>query len=82
MKTSLSNEVWSRYGSLLKGNGTEIHNVFERARLDLQAETRAQNEAMKMQIREEYFKNIHIKTLEQQLARSPESKPKANLNGN
>ena len=66
----------------MKGKGTEIHNVFERARLDLQAETRAQNEAMKMQIREEYFKNIHIKTLEQQLARSPESKPEANLNGN
>lgn len=82
MKTSLSNEVRSRYGSLLKGKGTEIHNAFERARLDLQVETRAQNKAMKMQIREEYFKNIHIKTLEQQLARSPESKPEANFNGN
>lgn len=82
MKTSLSNEVRSRYGSLLKGKGTEIHNAFERARLDLQVETRAQNKAMKMQIKEEYFKNIHIKTLEQQLARSPESKPEANFNGN
>lgn len=82
VKTSLSNEVRSRYGSLLKAKGTEIHNAFERARLDLQAETRAQNEAMKLQIREEYFKTIHIKTLEQQLARSPDSKTKVNLNRN
>ena len=43
---------------------------------------RASYEAMKMQIRGKYFKTIHIKTLEQQLARSPESKPEANFNGN
>lgn len=67
IKPSLSNEVRSSYGSLLKEKGTEIHNAFERAKLDLQAETRAQNEAMKILIREEYFKTIHTKVLNNSL---------------
>lgn len=82
IKAPLSNKVRSSYGSLLKGKGTKIHNVFEYIKLDLQAETRAQNEAMKIWIREEYFKTIHIKSLEQQLARSPKSKLVANFNRN
>lgn len=37
---------------------------------------------MKIRIREEYFKTIHTKSLEQQLVTSSESKPTANFNGN
>ena len=79
----------------MKEKETKIYNIFEHARLDLQAKMQAQNKAMKIQIREEYYKamkiqireeyfktTIHIKTLELQLTRSFESKPKANLNGN
>ncbi len=59
-----------------------MHNVFERTRLHLQTETQAQNADIKMWIKEEYFKTIYIKIFEQQLARSHEFKPKANLNRN
>ncbi len=65
IKASLSNEFRSRYECLLKRKGTEINNAFERAKLDLLAKTQAQNEAMKIRIREKYFKTIHTKSLEQ-----------------
>ncbi len=83
-KTSLSKQVRSKYGSLSKVIGTGMYDEYKRARLDLQAEYRAQDEATKVRIREEYFNTIHTQTLERQLAESlefePQSEPELNPN--
>lgn len=68
LKSFWSKEVRAKYGLLKKGTGTEMHDNYERARLDLQAEERAQDTAMKVRLRNEYFRTIHTQTLDRQLA--------------
>lgn len=64
MKSLFSNKVQFKYKNFFFKKINKIYSAFKRAKLDLQAKMQVYNEDIKMQIREKYFKNIHIKTFE------------------
>ena len=66
-KHVLLKAIQSKYGKLQKAQGTDLHQKYQRAKLDLQAEERAQRVAMKIRCREDYFEDIHTQNLERQL---------------
>lgn len=60
-------EIRFKYGTLQKAKGTPRYAQHNRARLDLVAERKAQTKALETQLRDEYFDNVHTKSLSQQL---------------
>lgn len=60
-KFDLSTEPYKRQ------KGTPLYAQHNRTRLDLVAERKAQTKALETQLRDEYFDNVHTKSLPQQL---------------